>query len=60
MWHTPKSVVLITCERTGDVVPTGLHARSLYEVPVLNDLLAAGVVLLLLALAAAVREIRSG
>jgi hypothetical protein len=36
--HTPKSVVLITCETSGDLVPTGLHARSIYELPTLNVL----------------------
>jgi hypothetical protein len=38
VWHTPKSVVLIRCPTSGDLVPTGVLARSLYELPVLNVL----------------------
>ena len=36
--HTVRSVVLITCPRTGDLVPTGVTADVLDELPAVNVL----------------------
>ena len=39
MWGSPKSVVLITCPTSGDLVPTGVLARALDELPEVNVLI---------------------
>lgn len=38
MWGSPKSVVLITCPSSGELVPTGVLASALDELPAFNVL----------------------
>jgi hypothetical protein len=40
MWHSPKTVVLIACPMSGELVPTGVFAGALDELPAFNLLVA--------------------